>query len=35
MKGTIMDRFFPFVCTLLFIAGMVVLGMDLWVWRPN
>jgi hypothetical protein len=30
-----MDRFFPFVCTLLFIAGMIVLGMDLWVWRPN
>jgi hypothetical protein len=30
-----MDRLFPFICTVLFVIGMIVLGMDLWVWRPN
>ena len=29
------DRLFPVVCTLLFIAGMVILALDLLVWRPN
>lgn len=29
------DRLFPVVCTLVYIAGLIVLYMDLMVWRPN
>jgi|GEM_PF-4892653 len=31
----LIDRVFPLVCTLLFIAGLVILFLDLMVWRPN
>jgi hypothetical protein len=30
-----LDRYFSQICTVLFIIGMIVLLMDLWVWRPN
>jgi hypothetical protein len=30
-----MDRYFNQICAVLFVIGLVVLGMDLWVWRPN
>jgi hypothetical protein len=31
----LIDRFFPVICTLLYVAGLVVLFLDLMVWRPN
>ena len=30
-----MERFFPQICSVLFVIGMVVLLLDLLVWRPN
>lgn len=30
-----MDRYFNQICAVLFVIGMIVLFMDLWVWRPN
>lgn len=30
-----MDRYFNQICAVLFVLGLIVLSMDLWVWRPN
>ena len=30
-----MDRLFPWVASLLYLAGWIVILLDLMVWRPN
>lgn len=30
-----LDRHFTAICTVLFVIGMIVLFLDLLVWRPN